>query len=625
MPPSFRSTRNVTFNALALMLAFPLCGAQPGTDAEPIRYTGEPKIVDQHYHDGQLRPAVGVHSYQVLRANKTHPPEDDASGNSYNHSPMLVYWQGKFLLSYIGAAWHEHGEPTQTYLTTSPDGVTWSQPKLLFPAIAYAPGRTTVATQRMAFYVAPNGRLLVNTFLGIGKDEVNSPNTGFGVGRVVREIRADGSWGPICFLRYMPHAGYTADNTRQWHPDFRASADEGFKAACEALQANKLVTQQWWEEDRSKDGFYALDDSIKGFSAKALASYHRLDGTVVGLWKMGWAALSRDEGRSWSPPVRIDSKPTEAAKAWGQRTADGRFALAYSPMPKNYQRWPLAVITGDDGIVFDDLLVLQTEVPVARFTGKFKNPGSNYVRGIAEGNGQPPGSAFWVTYSMNKEDLWVSSVPTPVTGRVTEPVRDDFESAADLARWNIYSPQWAPVTVSREQGKGVLRLDDRDRHDDAKAVRVFPEAAHVRVEFKVNPRSNKNGQFEIDLTDRRGERACTIQFVSGRNLLWATKGHDIAALGGYREDAWLHFVIEVDARRQRYSVTLNGRRALADAAFYGRGIETVERLEFRTGFYRREDSRPYYHFIDEEVALQGADAPAFLRTLLIDEVRTLVP
>jgi len=41
-----------------------------------------------------------------------------------------------------------------------------------------------------------------------------------------------------------------------------------------------------------------------------------------------------------------------------------------------------------------------------RFSGIFKNLGPQYVRGIEEGNGNPPGLHLWNTYSMNKEDIW---------------------------------------------------------------------------------------------------------------------------------------------------------------------------------------------------------------------------
>ena len=39
-------------------------------ESQPVRYTGT-QVANTDYHDGQLRPAIGVHSYQVLRANRS--------------------------------------------------------------------------------------------------------------------------------------------------------------------------------------------------------------------------------------------------------------------------------------------------------------------------------------------------------------------------------------------------------------------------------------------------------------------------------------------------------------------------------------------------------------------------
>ena len=46
------------------------------------------------------------------------------------------------------------------------------------------------------------------------------------------------------------------------------------------------------------------------------------------------------------------------AKVWGQKTADGRFAMVYNPVNDSLRRYPLAIVTGDDGIHFDDLLYI---------------------------------------------------------------------------------------------------------------------------------------------------------------------------------------------------------------------------------------------------------------------------
>ena len=44
----------------------------------------------------------------------------------------------------------------------------------------------------------------------------------------------------------------------------------------------------------------------------------------------------------------------------------------------------------------------------------YKSRGPQYVRGMQEGNGIPKDSDMWVSYSMNKEDIWVAHVPVPV-------------------------------------------------------------------------------------------------------------------------------------------------------------------------------------------------------------------
>jgi DNA-binding transcriptional regulator YhcF (GntR family) len=170
----------------------------------------------------------------------------------------------------------------RTLLMTSADGRTWSSPAVAFPeyqlpeinrdGIHIAKGMFAVMHQRMGFHVAPNGRLLTLGFYGYCENLRHSPNSGNGLGRVVREVRADGTLGPIYFIRFNQHAGFDASNTA--YPFYRDSKDAGFLAACEALLADKLMTLQWWEEDRGEDGFYAINPGkvadAAAFSAKVV-------------------------------------------------------------------------------------------------------------------------------------------------------------------------------------------------------------------------------------------------------------------------------------------------------------------------------------------------------------------
>src|SRR5271155_4969606 len=118
--------------ACAWLLASALLMAQTGSVHEPVRYVGGPRVRPGS-HDGQLRPAIGVESFQILRANRTHPEAADNFGWTYNHAPMIVYWNGRFYIEYLSNPVGEHIAPGKTFLCSSADGRHWDAPKVAFP------------------------------------------------------------------------------------------------------------------------------------------------------------------------------------------------------------------------------------------------------------------------------------------------------------------------------------------------------------------------------------------------------------------------------------------------------------------------------------------------------------
>ena len=76
-------------------------------------------------------------------------------------------------------------------------------------------------------------------------------------------------------------------------------------------------------------------------------------------------------------------------------------------------RFPLAIVTGDDGILFDTCCVFKARcLPTVR--RQVQRLRLAIQPGVEEGNGHTPGPDLWDTYSMNKEDIWVTRVPVPV-------------------------------------------------------------------------------------------------------------------------------------------------------------------------------------------------------------------
>ncbi|MES2447405.1 MAG: six-hairpin glycosidase [Bacteroidota bacterium] len=563
---------------LALAIASTTLQAQ-----DSVRYTGK-TLVNADYHHGQLTPVVGVHSIQTFRANREHPALAENFGWTYNHAPMIAYWNDKFYVEYLSDKLGESIPPGQTFLQSSADGYTWTKPDVIFPIYRITDGttkegRTDVAKdldavmhQRMGFYISTKNVFLVLGFYAISFDAKDDPNDGNGIGRVVREIQPDGKYGPIYFIHYNPK--WSEKNTL--YPHYTRSKNKAFVEACKELLANKLMTQQWNEEADRKDPLITLQKQYKAFNY-----YHLNDGRVVGFWKNALTAISTDEGKTWPENAhRAPGFVNSNAKFWGQKTADGNYATVYNP---SEYRWPLAVSTSKNGLDYNNLLLVNGEVAPMRYGGNYKSYGPQYVRGIIEGNGKPKDGKMWLTYSMNKEDIWVSSVPLPVTEVVNEPVNDDFTKLPDataLSMWNIYSPLWAPVKLENK----TLVLKDKDPFDYAKAERVFPSSNKVITEFSITPKQNNFGLMEIELQDVRGMATVRLTFDS-TGTLSAKAGARYKNFMTYKAGEQYNIKIKLDAFTRFYTITVNGKDVLTSLAF--QPVAEVSRIVFRTGEVRR--------------------------------------
>jgi hypothetical protein len=556
----------------------------PAWGQEIVHYSGH-TLSNVDYHHGQLSPVVGVHNLQVFRANREHPALADGFGWTYNHAPMLAYWNNSFYLEYLSDKIGESVPPGQTLLLTSRDGLNWSKPAVLFPPYKIPDGTTkeghpgvakdlfAVMHQRMGFYTSKRHHLLALGFYGICLDPHDDPNDGKGIGRVVREIHPDGSFGPIYFIHYNP--AWNEKNTS--YPFYTASGDKGFIEDCKELMATPLMMMQWVEETDRKDPLIPLHKDYKAFNF-----YHLPDGKrTVGLWKNALTGISRDEGRTWSAVTRAPHFVNSNAKIWGQRTSDGRYATVYNP---SEFRWPLAVSVSKDGLDYTNLLLVQGEISTARYGGNYKSYGPQYTRGIEEGNGIPPDGRLWVTYSMNKEDIWVASIPVPVTNVVDADVNDEFNDMAagkELAQWNIYSPLWAPAGIQTDaDGSRSLRLKDADPYDFAMAERVVPAAKKMEAEFAITPGQADHGRLEIEFQDERNLPAVRLSFGPDSGFI-AKAGARIKKMLTYQAGVTYKIHVTLNTDTRMYTVRVNDKNVLTQLFFAP--VERIAQVVFRTG------------------------------------------
>jgi hypothetical protein len=266
----------------------------------------------------------------------------------------------------------------------------------------------------MFFFLAPNGRMLVIAGLRMNHDKLLEKNKG---PLIVRELRADHSLGEIFTLR--PPAIAVTNQP----PSFETAADTKFAEACRQLLADKIYLHQ-----QDYDVLLDEPDHLKWFNltnwvaneyelkaaedfGKASCFFTRKDGALVSVSKKRWVTVSHDDGQTWTQPVRPESLITGMGKVWGQQLSNGRYALVYNPDAS--RRWPLALLTSEDGVTFSHPVALHGELVGKRYEGSGKSPGASYHRGLSKWNndGSWKDKALWLTYSLNKEEIRVIRVP----------------------------------------------------------------------------------------------------------------------------------------------------------------------------------------------------------------------
>ncbi len=173
--------------------------------------------------------------------------------------------------------------------------------------------------------------------------------------------------------------------------------------------------------DRRMDVSMALADGAGGWKRTAIASappfdrmdeptYYATEGGEVHMiirdnTRSGFLlrALSSDDGRSWSPPVRTNY-PDATSKNFPHRLSNGWYFLINNPDPA--RRDPLAISFSRDGWEFAQPRLVRGSPPARRFEGRAKGSGTvQYPHAVEHGG------SLWVIYSVNKEDIEVAELP----------------------------------------------------------------------------------------------------------------------------------------------------------------------------------------------------------------------
>jgi hypothetical protein len=194
---------------------------------------------------------------------------------------------------------------------------------------------------------------------------------------------------------------------------------------------------------------------------------------------------------------------------------------------------------------------------------------------------------MWVTYSENKEDIWVSSIPVPVKSTAESHLNDVFNDLPDnkeLENWNIYSPAWARVGVEKHNGQKCLSLQDRDKFDYAVAERLFPPSGKINVEFTVEPGQNDHGSLYVELQNEKNTAA--LRLIFDTDGAFKTKaGYRMKDLMKYQTNQKYTVRIEAQTSNRYFEVFVDGKN-VGNGLFFA-PVASLQQVVFRSGEVRR--------------------------------------
>jgi hypothetical protein len=163
-----------------------------------------------------------------------------------------------------------------------------------------------------------------------------------------------------------------------------------------------------------------------------------------------------------------------------------------------------------------------------------------------------------------------------------------METGGVVKDWNIYSPRWCPVEITRSplDSEKVLMLQDFDPYDYAKAVRVFQPAEKNRIRFKLFIESNPE-ILAMEVVTANGARCVQTRLDTDGKLLAKNGIESLAEVSVLESGKWIPVEFDIHAKKQWYHIRVNEETVAEKVKFSAEGIP--ERIIFRTGKYRLTD------------------------------------
>ncbi len=373
-----------TCQAIALGLALLAGGlVLQAADPEAVPLQADPGLFNTTDTDTLgLQKVPGQHR-MIYRASET--------GYKFCHHPQLVVFQDRCYAMWSNGILAEDTPGQRILYCSTSDGTNWTKPRVLTDhdagkGICVAAGFRVHEKQLIAYYTVTGGTNF-------------HPATA-----LYARLSSDGKqWSPARRIT----SGFFINPPLQLANGHLVIGGEHVGEQRATARMRMLVTRSPAGLSGWRQAKIAVNDlKVIGYAEPNM--YQRQDGTVVMPLRnysgYFYVATSRDQGQSWSTPVKTNFPDSTARFALG-KFPDQTVYLINNPGPKQFDRHLLAISTSTDGRTFKRSWIIRSEPTKMRYPGKNKLDGWQYPHAIVWK------SFLYVAYSINKEDVAVTRIP----------------------------------------------------------------------------------------------------------------------------------------------------------------------------------------------------------------------
>lgn len=312
----------------------------------------------------------------------------------YVNNAVLTHFKGRFYCMWQASEQDEDSPDTHVMYATSRNGRAWSRPMLL------SSGDSLTFTSPGGWNVSGDTLIAFINVLTSIKD-----------GGWVRYVTSlDGrNWSepaPVLMADGTPMDGILEQDPHCYQGRLIGAAH--FRPG---LHAKPIFTQDLTGRSGWHIGQMEMEDL--GGQSRGLepSLYLRSDGAIVMLFRdqkssfRKMASVSWDMGRTWSTPTLTALEDSRSKQCAGN-LPDGSAFVVGNPADKKDRR-TLAIAYSADGFDFGEWQVLRdsTSLPAQRYPGRYKTLGYSYPKAFVHDG------RLWISYSENKENVAVTSLP----------------------------------------------------------------------------------------------------------------------------------------------------------------------------------------------------------------------